>query len=98
MGIMRGGIIKAKHVLSTPEAKQIENSFNNGIISMPQDCEFKPFIEIELEKKIEEYKAASGRLKSYIPKNDALTIIDAYNKGRLYELEEMIADLESLMQ
>ena len=94
MGIMRGGIIKAKHVLSTPEAKQIENNF----ITLPQDCEFKPFIEIELEKKIEQFKAAAGRLKSDIPKNDALTIIDAYNKGRLYELEEMIADLESLMQ
>lgn len=95
---MMGGIIKAKHVLSTPEVKQIENSFNNGITFMPQDCEFKPFIEIELEKKIEQFKAAAGRLKSDIPKNDALTIIDAYNKGRLYELEEMIADLESLMQ
>ena len=98
MGIMRGGIIKAKNVLSTPEAKQIENHLNNSIIPIPQDCEFKPFIEIELEKKIEQFKAAAGRLKSDIPKNDALTIIDAYNKGRLYELEEMIADLESLMQ
>lgn len=95
MGTMRGGIIKAKHVLSTPEFKQIENGL---ITTLPQDCEFKPFIEIELEKKIEQFKAAAGRLKNDIPKNDALTIIDAYNKGRLYELEEMIADLESLMQ
>lgn len=95
MGTMRGGIIKAKNVLSTPEAKHIENSF---ITTLPQDCKFKPFIEIELEKKIEQFKAAAGRLKSDIPKNDALTIIDAYNKGRLYVLEEMIADLESLMQ
>lgn len=95
--MIKGGIIKAKHVFTTPEAKQIENSFG-GIMAMPKDCEFKPFIETELEKKIELYKAAAARLKSDIPKNDALTIIDAYNKGMLYELEEIIADLENLFQ
>lgn len=96
--MIKGGIIKAKHVFTTPEAKQIENNFNGAIMAMPKDCEFKPFIETELERKIELYKAAAARLKSDIPKNDALTIIDAYNKGMLYELEEIIADLESLFQ
>lgn len=96
--MIKGGIIKARQVFTTPEAKQIENDHIGSFISTPNDVSFKPFIETELERKIELYKAAAARLKSDIPKNDALTIIDAYNKGMLYELEEIIADLESLFK
>lgn len=90
MGI--GGIIKANRVMSTPE----QEALKHYILPVADDVTFKPLIEVELRKRLEIYKDTARRLKGDIPK-DGLTLIDAYNKGMLYELDQVIADLEQLL-
>ena len=68
-----------------------------GMIQPAAGVVFKPMIETELEKRIEAYKAAAVRLRNDIPKNQDPNIIDAYNKGMLYKLEEITTDLECLL-
>lgn len=90
---MENPIIKGFMCIPEEKKKAVSPS---GVFPTPK-ATFKPLVESELEKRLEVYKAAAVRLKGDIPKNDALTIIDAYNKGMLYELEQVIADLESLL-
>lgn len=89
------GIIKANRILTTPEQEALNKSL--GILPAADDIKFVSLVEEELKKKIALERDEIRRLKSDIPK-DGLGIIDAYNKGRLYEKESILAYHESLLK
>ena len=71
-----------------------------GIINTTKDNKFQmvPLINARLEDQINIYKDRARRLRSDIPKNSDPNIIDAHCKGRLEQLEDVIADLEYLLK
>ena len=69
----------------------------NGIMKA-QNYEFTPFIELELEHKLNVYRQEAKRLRADTPKDCNGNVIDAYNKGMLYKLESIIDDLSSLIK
>ena len=91
---MQKPIIKGMMCAEHPEKKIIPNDQ----YILPEKAYFKELLEGKLEARIDVYKEKARRLKSDIPKNAALGVIDAYNKGMLFELEEIIDDLTSLIK
>ena len=94
---MQKPILKAMMCNIIPEQKIVPPMPKNSYVT-PEKFSFKELLEGKLESRIEVYKDEARRLRDDIPKNDALGIIDAYNKGMLYELEKVISDLESLLK
>lgn len=90
-----GGIIKANRILTTPEQEALKDRI--GVIQAADDIKFVPFIGEEIRKKIALERDEIRRIKSELPKND-LSMIDIYNKGRLYEMEATLAYHESLLK
>ena len=101
---MQKPIIKGMMCAEHPEKKIIPNDqyilvpADQHIVPIAEKTYFKELLEGKLEARIDVYKEKARRLKSDIPKNAALGVIDAYNKGMLFELEEIIDDLTSLIK
>ena len=91
---MKSNVIKSS--LYIPEQKKVP-PMPNGIMKA-QNYEFTPFIELELEHKLNVYRQEAKRLRADTPKDCNGNVIDAYNKGMLYKLESIIDDLSSLIK
>lgn len=81
------GIIKADQYV-IPERPTFLPMQNSHIITD---------VEAKVKYLLATYENEARRLKTEIPKDDALSVIDAYNKGRLYEKESFVDDLKLIL-